>query len=193
MTALILLGPPGVGKGTQAVRLAKCVGVPAISTGHIFRMNIAQGTELGILAEKYISKGEFVPDSVTTPMLAARLQSPDVEGGFILDGYPRNLEQAHSLRDILASQGRELDAVLELSAPEDVLLGRLTKRAAEEDRSDDTEEVFSHRLEIYRRQTEPIATYYADQDLLEVIDGSLPLDDVGALMLRVLRERAVCK
>lgn len=192
MTSLILLGPPGVGKGTQAAWLANCLKIPAISTGQIFRTNIGEGTKLGQLAAGYIEKGEFVPDSMTIPMVQARLEAPDTENGFILDGFPRNLAQAHALRDILNRQRRKVHSVLELVAPQDVLMDRLMKRASEEQRSDDTREVFEHRLEVYRKQTEPIATYYADQDLLDVIDAAQPIEDVGREMLEALGRRCVC-
>lgn len=193
MTALILLGPPGVGKGTQAKWLSKCLGIPAVSTGQIFRTNIADGTELGQMAESYISRGEFVPDSVTVPMLAARLGAPDAQEGFILDGFPRNISQAHSLRDMLGKKRVSLDAVLELTAPTEVLMGRLAKRSGEENRSDDSAEVFEHRLTVYREQTEPIATYYADQDLLDVIDASQGVEEVGQAMLAALAARSLCE
>lgn len=191
MTALILLGPPGVGKGTQAAWLSKYLGVPTISTGEIFRANIAEQTELGALAQRYMDKGEFVPDSVTTPMVATRLATPDVDHGFILDGYPRKIEQAHALRDMLVARGVPLDLVLELSAPEDELIRRLEGRATQEGRADDSAEVYRRRLEIYRQQTEPIATYYADQDLLEVVDAQPAIPQVQEAIAKVLKERSL--
>ncbi len=191
MTALILLGPPGVGKGTQAAWLSKYLGVPTISTGEIFRANIAEQTELGALAQRYMDKGEFVPDSVTTPMVATRLATPDVDNGFILDGYPRKIEQAHALRDMLVARGVPLDLVLELSAPEDELIRRLEGRATQEGRADDSAEVYRRRLEIYRQQTEPIATYYADQDLLEVVDAQPAIPQVQEAIAKVLKERSL--
>ena len=192
MTAIILLGPPGVGKGTQAVWMSRCLGIPAISTGQIFRTNIAEGTELGQMADSYISKGEFVPDSVTIPMLEARLSAPDTKGGFILDGFPRNLAQAHALRDMLQKMGRSLSAVLELTAPTSVLVERMVKRSTEEQRSDDSEEIFKHRLQIYHEQTEPIATYYADQDLLEVVNADRSVNEVGRALVSALSSRGLC-
>lgn len=189
MTSVILLGPPGVGKGTQSVWLAELLEVPAISTGQIFRNNIDEKTELGAIAQRYIGRGEFVPDSVTIPMVATRLTAPDVEQGFILDGYPRNLEQAHALRDMLAARGMHLDVVIELAAPVSVLVERLEGRAIAEGREDDTAEVFRRRLEIYREQTEPIATYYADQDLLEVVDAAQSKEDVRDAMMAVVQRR----
>ncbi|MCD4549836.1 MULTISPECIES: adenylate kinase [unclassified Schaalia] len=186
MTAIILLGPPGAGKGTQAQRIAEKLGIPAISTGEIFRANMASGTELGKRAQEFMDRGEFVPDSVTNPMVKARLAAPDTEKGFLLDGYPRTVAQAHVLRDVLADLGRSLDLVLAIEVDEDEVVARMLKRAEEQHRSDDTEPVMRHRLEVYREQTEPIATYYADQDLLETIDGSGSIDEVWERILTVL-------
>lgn len=180
MTGIVMLGAPGVGKGTQAAKIVERLGIPAISTGNIFRTNIKAGTELGLLAKKYIDQGTFVPDSVTTPMVAARFTADDVKRGFLLDGYPRNLAQAHSLRDILAQEGLALDLVIELDAPEEVLVNHMMNRAKKEGRSDDKPEVFARRLAEYRERTEPIATYYADQDLLAVVDGVGTIDEVTA-------------
>lgn len=193
MSAVILLGPPGVGKGTQASWLAEALGVPAISTGQIFRSNIEDGTELGKLAESYMDQGDFVPDNVTNPMVAARLSAPDARDGFVLDGYPRSLEQAHALRDTLAKESMVIDAVLELTAPENVLIERLVKRASEEHRADDKADVFKHRLAVYYERTEPLATYYADLDLLEAVDASGTPSEVADAMLAALRLRGVCK
>lgn len=193
MSTVVLLGPPGVGKGTQSVALADWLKVPAISTGQIFRTNIADNTELGRLAESYISQGQFVPDSVTTPMVAVRLAAPDVQDhGFVLDGYPRTIAQAHALRDILAVEHIKLDLVLEFSAPEDVLVERMIHRAAEEHRSDDNEATFRKRLRDYYELTEPLATYYADQDLLEVVDATGDPDAVGERMINALKARGLC-
>lgn len=186
MTTVILLGPPGAGKGTQAARISERLGVPAISTGEIFRSNITEGTELGQRAQAYMERGEFVPDSVTNPMVRARLSAPDTAPGFLLDGYPRTLDQAHVLRDMLADLGRTLDLVLEIEVDEDEVVERMLKRAEELHRADDTEPVMRHRLEVYHAQTEPMATYYADQDLLEVVDGIGTVDEVSARIFAVL-------
>ncbi len=183
MIGIVLLGPPGVGKGTQADRIVSKLGIPAISTGHIFRSNMKAGTELGRMAASYIDRGTFVPDSITTPMVEARMSADDVRDGFLLDGYPRNLDQAHALRDMLAKLSLELTVVIELCAPNDVLVKHMAKRAVEEGRSDDRPEVFSRRLSEYYERTEPIATYYADQDLLEVVDGVGSIDDVTERVL----------
>lgn len=186
MTAIILLGAPGAGKGTQAERISKRLDVPAISTGAIFRDNMEASTPLGIEARSYIDRGEFVPDTVTNPMVKARLSAPDVQNGFLLDGYPRTLEQAHALRDMLADLGTSIDLVLEIEVDEDEVVGRMMKRAEEQHRTDDTEPVMRHRLEVYRELTMPMATYYADQDLLEVVDGSGTVDDVTERIFVIL-------
>lgn len=191
MTSLILLGPPAVGKGTQALWLSEFLHVPAISTGQIFRSNIDEGTELGRLADSYIGQGKFVPDSVTVPMVDARFSAPDVRDGFILDGFPRNIDQAHALRDLLAKHGLTLDVVVELDAPDEVVIQRLQHRARVEGRSDDRVEVFVERLRDYHQLTEPIATYYADQDLLEVVDATLDVDSVREEVMAVLRDKGL--
>lgn len=175
---ILLLGAPGAGKGTQATKIVEHLDIPAISTGAIFRENIKAQTELGTRANAYISKGEFVPDSVTNPMVAARLDAPDVANGCLLDGYPRTVEQAHYLRDALATHGKDIDLVIEISTNEEEVIQRLLKRAEIEHREDDTEEVIRHRMEVYRNMTEPMATYYADQDKLVQIDGMGTIDDV---------------
>ncbi|WP_175954668.1 adenylate kinase [Schaalia sp. Marseille-Q2122] len=193
MTTLILLGPPGAGKGTQAKRIAERLGIPAISTGAIFRTNMSEGTELGKQAALYIDRGEFVPDSVTNPMVKARLAAPDAQNGFLLDGYPRTLDQAHVLRDMLADLGITLNLVLEIEVDEDEVVTRMLKRAEEQHRTDDTEPVMRHRLEVYREQTMPMATYYADQDLLEVVDGSGSIDEVSERIFAVLDALPTCE
>ena len=186
MTVVILLGPPGAGKGTQASRIAERLGIPAISTGDIFRANMAEGTEIGKQAQAYMDRGEFVPDSVTNTMVKTRLAAPDAADGFLLDGYPRSLEQAHVLRDMLLDLGKAIDVVLEIQVDEDEVVERMLKRAQEQHRTDDTEPVMRHRLEVYHQQTLPVATYYVDQDLLEVVDGSGSIDDVTARIFAIL-------
>ena len=185
MTVVILLGPPGAGKGTQASRIAERLGIPAISTGDIFRANMAEGTEIGKQAQAYMDR-EFVPDSVTNAMVKARLAAPDTADGFLLDGYPRSVEQAHVLRDMLLDLGKSIDVVLEIQVDEDEVVERMLKRAQEQHRTDDTEPVMRHRLEVYHQQTEPVATYYVDQDLLEVVDGSGTIDEVTARIFAIL-------
>lgn len=186
MTVVILLGPPGAGKGTQAAHIAQRLSIPAISTGDIFRANMTEGTEIGKQAKAYMDRGEFVPDSVTNTMVRARLAAPDTADGFLLDGYPRSVEQAHALRDMLLDLGKQIDVVVEIQVDEDEVVARMLKRAQEQHRSDDTEPVMRRRLEVYRQQTEPVATYYVDQDLLEVVDGKGTIDEVTARINTVL-------
>ncbi|GAA1405321.1 adenylate kinase [Oerskovia paurometabola] len=183
---LIIMGPQGAGKGTQAARLAEHYGIPAISTGDIFRANIKGGTELGKLVQEYTAKGELVPDSVTNDMVRDRLAQDDVARGFILDGYPRNAAQVVELDGILADLGVELDAVLELTADRDELLARLRKRAEIEGREDDTEEAIARRLDIYAEQTAPLTSAYAERGLLAQVDGIGEIDDVTARLVEAL-------
>lgn len=156
---LVLVGPPGAGKGTQAVRLAERLDVPHISTGDLFRANLAERTSLGVEAERYIDAGDLVPDEVTVAMVHERLKDGDAAKGFILDGFPRNLSQAHSLGEILVERGEALDAVVELQIAEDVLVERLLSRG----RTDDTEDVIRRRRRVYRDKTAPLLSHYADQ------------------------------
>ncbi|MFC5380077.1 adenylate kinase [Aquipuribacter nitratireducens] len=183
MTRLVLLGPPGAGKGTQAARLAATLGVPAISTGDIFRRNVADGTELGVTAKRYMDAGEYVPDSVTNAMVADRLAEPDASDGFLLDGYPRTAEQVEELDRMLAAQDARLDHVVELTADTDEVVQRLLKRAQEQGRSDDTEDVVRRRLEVYAEQTAPLAAVYERRDLLVRVDGMGEVDEVTARLL----------
>jgi len=175
---LVLLGPPGAGKGTQAARLAERLGVPAISTGDIFRANIKGGTPLGKTVQEYTSRGALVPDSVTNEMVRDRLAQDDVVDGFLLDGYPRNVAQVAELEKILADAGLTLDLAVEITADPEVVVGRLLKRAEIEGREDDTEDVVRHRLDVYAQETAPIAQVYADRGLLAQVDGIGDVDDV---------------
>jgi adenylate kinase len=177
-TRLVLLGPPGAGKGTQAARLAERLGVPAISTGDIFRANIKGGTPLGKTVQEYTSRGALVPDSVTNEMVRDRLAQDDVADGFLLDGYPRNVAQVAELDTILADAGLALDLAVEITADPEVVVGRLLKRAEIEGREDDTEDVVRHRLDVYAQETAPIAQVYADRGLLAQVDGIGDVDDV---------------
>lgn len=179
---LILLGPPGAGKGTQAELLAQTLNVPAISTGDIFRSNIKGGTELGKLVQEYTSKGELVPDSVTNDMVRDRLAADDVADGFLLDGYPRNVAQVAELDDILADLGLELSGAVEITADSDVVVDRLLKRAQIEGRVDDTEDVIRYRLEVYAAQTAPVSALYAARGNLVQVDG---IGDVEAVAQRI--------
>ena len=152
---LIMMGPPGAGKGTQAKFVAEHFGIPAISTGDIFRANVSQGTPLGVEAKRYMDAGEYVPDEVTNRMVRNRIGEPDAEPGFLLDGYPRTLAQVEELDDMIAATGHRLDAVVVLTVVEDELVGRLLQRAQVEGRADDTEDVIRRRQEIYTEQTAP--------------------------------------
>jgi len=185
-TRLVLLGPPGAGKGTQAARLAEELGVPAISTGDIFRANIKGGTELGRTAQEYSARGALVPDSVTNAMVRDRLAQDDVTNGFLLDGYPRNAAQVEELDAILADQGRALDLAVEITADPEVVVERLLKRAEIEGREDDTEDVVRHRLDVYAEQTAPISQLYADRGLLAQVDGIGEVDDVTRRLLAAI-------
>ena len=175
---LVLLGPPGAGKGTQAKRLAVRLAVPAISTGDIFRSNIEGGTELGRLAQSYMNDGGLVPDEVTNDMVRDRLGSQDCADGFVLDGYPRTLAQVDALDVMLADLGCSLDAVVELTVDVPEVVARLLKRAQIEGRSDDTEDVIRHRQDVYAEQTAPLVDVYAGRGLLVPVDGMGEMDDV---------------
>lgn len=183
MTHLILIGPPGAGKGTQAARLSERLGVPAISTGDIFRFNVKNETELGRQAKSYMDRGEYVPDSLVNALVADRLGQEDAAEGFLLDGYPRTTAQVEELDRILAGSGTGLDAVVELTVDRDEVVGRLLQRAQEQGRSDDTEDVIRHRLDVYTEQTAPLVDVYGGRGLLVRVDG---LGEVDAITERVL-------
>lgn len=184
MTArLVIMGPQGSGKGTQAARLAARIGVPAISTGDIFRANVKGDTELGRRAKAIMDAGDLVPDEITNAMVASRLAEQDAAAGFILDGYPRTVSQVTALDMVLAETGAALDGVVELTAPREQLLDRLRKRAGSEGRDDDTEDAIRRRLEIYAEQTAPLTRSYAGRGLLVTADG---IGDVDAVTERVL-------
>ncbi len=158
---IVLMGPPGAGKGTQAVKVAEKLQVPHISTGEIFRANLADGTPLGLEAKRYMEAGEYVPDEVTNSMVAGRLAEPDASSGFILDGYPRTLAQVGELDSILTGLGTHLDKVVEITANTDEVVARLLNRAQEQGRADDTEEVIRRRMDVYAEQTEPLVRVYS--------------------------------
>lgn len=171
ITRLVIMGPQGVGKGTQATRLAETFGIVAISTGDIFRANIKGDTELGRTAKAYSERGDLVPDEVTNAMVRDRLAQPDVSGGFLLDGYPRNAAQVTELDSILSDLGWDLDGVIELTADRDELMSRLAQRAETEGRTDDTPEGIRQRLAIYDAETAPLTEAYAERGLLAKVDG----------------------
>jgi adenylate kinase len=175
---LIILGPPGAGKGTQATRVAAGHGIPAISTGDIFRANIKNETELGKQVKHILASGGYVTDEITNAIVRDRLREDDASQGFLLDGYPRTLAQVDALDAMLAEDSHALDAVLELTVDEDAVVQRLLKRAEIEGRSDDTEEVIRERQAIYRRETAPLADVYAGRGLLVQVDGMGEVDEV---------------
>lgn len=172
MTRLLIIGPPGSGKGTQAEHLARHFGVPAVSTGEIFRSNVSRETELGNEAAKYLDDGDFVPDHLTNALVKDRLLEADVKAGFLLDGYPRTAPQVMELDNMLASQGHTLDAVIELQAPDAELEQRMRQRARNEGRRDDTVDVFRRRLDLYQRETHEVVSLYAGRGLLVPVHGS---------------------
>ena len=172
------MGPPGAGKGTQAKFVAQHFGIPAISTGDIFRANVSQGTPLGKEAQRYMDAGEYVPDEITNSMVRNRIDEPDAVPGFLLDGYPRTLAQVEELDGMIAFTGHRLDAVVVLTVDHDELVQRLVQRAALEGRADDTEDVIRRRQEVYAEQTAPLIEVYRDRDLLVEVDGLGEVDDV---------------
>jgi len=184
----VLLGPPGAGKGTQAARLSERYQIPAISTGDIFRANVAGETQLGKTAQSYMDAGELVPDEVTNAMVADRLSEPDVAQGFLLDGYPRNPDQAVVLDSMLADAGAALDVALEITADEDEVTDRLLKRAQIEGRADDTEDVVRTRLSVYRESTAPLTAYYEGRGLLVQVDGLGEMDQVTDRIVAAIGE-----
>lgn len=175
---LVLLGPPGAGKGTQAVKIAEQLNIPAVSTGDIFRANVAERTELGQTAQRYMDAGEYVPDEVTNSMVADRLNQDDASSGFLLDGYPRTEPQVAELDRMLSHAGVELDVVVELTADSEEVVARLLGRAQEQGRADDTESVIRRRLEVYEEQTAPLVRIYRDRGLLVEVDGLGAIDEV---------------
>jgi adenylate kinase len=183
---IVLLGPPGAGKGTQAKLLAARLSVPAISTGDIFRANVSMGTELGRQAKQYMDAGEYVPDHVTNGMVRDRLAEEDAKAGFLLDGYPRTREQVTTLDGMLADRGESLDRVVELRADRDALVDRLIKRALVEGRSDDTPEVIARRLDVYDEQTAPLVEVYSSRGLLVGVDGIGEVDEVTERVVAAL-------
>ena len=186
MTRMLIIGPPGSGKGTQAERISERLGVVAISTGDIFRANVKGGTPLGLEAKQYIDNGDFVPDSVTNKMVRDRLLQEDATSGFLLDGYPRTTCQVDELDDILGSGNQVLDVVLQLTADDEELVSRLLHRAKETGRSDDNEAVIRHRLDLYHGQTEAVVAKYAERGILAQVDGLGGIDDVTNRVIRSL-------
>jgi adenylate kinase len=185
----VLLGPPGAGKGTQAVRLAERYGIPAISTGDIFRANVAGDTALGRQAKEYMDAGALVPDEVTNAMVKDRLSQPDVSSGFLLDGYPRNPDQAVVLDAMLGDLGLALDTAIELTVDFDAVTKRLLMRAQIEGRADDTEPVIRKRLEVYATSTAPLTAFYEGRGLLLRVDGLGEMDEVTQRLITAIDNR----
>lgn len=177
---VVLLGPPGAGKGTQAEKLSEKLGIPQISTGDLFRKNIGDGTPLGLEAKRYLDAGDLVPAELTNRLVEDRIDQADAADGFILDGYPRSVEQAGAFKDMLAARNTKLDAVVEFQVSEDELLTRLKGRG----RADDTDEVIRNRMKVYRDETEPLLEYYRDD--LKTVDAVGALDEVFARALHAL-------
>ena len=180
MNRILIMGPPGAGKGTQAMNVAGHFGIPAISTGDIFRANVAEGTPLGQVARRYLDAGEYVPDDVTNEMLRERLAHGDCWRGFLLDGYPRTLDQVAMLDKILAESDVAIDAVLELAVDREELVRRLVERARVERRSDDVEAVIRRRQQVYAEETAPLLAEYAARGLLVTVDGTGSVHKVAA-------------
>jgi adenylate kinase len=178
---VVLLGPPGAGKGTQAQKLSEKLGIPQISTGDLFRKNISEGTPLGVEAKRYLDAGDLVPSELTNKLVEDRIEQPDAADGFILDGYPRSVEQAKAFDEMLKNHNTKLDAVLEFAVSEQELFERLKSRG----RADDTEEVIHNRMQVYRDETEPLLEYYSHNNLQKV-DAVGGLDEVFARALRAL-------
>lgn len=183
---LLIVGPPGAGKGTQAERIVEKLGVPAISTGDIFRANVSNETELGVLAKSYMDKGEYVPDSVTNEMVESRLAEDDAANGFLLDGYPRTVAQVEALDGILEKLGVGLDAVVLLDVDSEAIVQRLLQRGKEQGRSDDNEETIRRRIEVYGEQTTPLIDIYDKRGLVKRVDGMKDIDAVTADILAAL-------
>ena len=184
-TRLLLIGPPGAGKGTQAAQLSEAFAIPAISTGDIFRHNVKNETPLGLKAKAYMDAGDNVPDSLTNDLITDRLEQEDCSGGFLLDGYPRTTDQVRHLDGFLAEHGTSLDAVVQLIADADVVVERLRKRALEQGRSDDDESVVRHRLQVYEEQTAPLIDVYGSRGLVVAIDG---LGEISEVTGRIMGE-----
>lgn len=186
---LLIMGAPGAGKGTQASALAGAYGVPAISTGDIFRTHIKEGTELGRQVKALLDAGEYVPDDITEAIVAERIAEQDCAPGFLLDGFPRTMHQVHFLDRHLAEQGKRLDAVISLLVDPDALTARLLDRAAKEGRADDNEETIRRRMEVYAGQTAPLLFHYESHGLLVEVEGTGTVDEVRERMLVAVAER----
>jgi len=191
LTRLLIVGPPGSGKGTQAVRLSEAYGIPAIATGDIFRHNIKTQTPLGLQVKAIIDAGDYVTDDLTNELVVSRLAEEDALDGFLLDGYPRTLAQVTFLDELLASRGQSLDAVIQLAADKEEVVTRLRKRALEQGRTDDSEEAIRHRQDVYARETMPLISVYRDRGLLIEVDALGPIDEVSVRISEALSAREI--
>ena len=191
MIRILLIGPPGAGKGTQAALLAKHFGIPAISTGDIFRENVRNETPLGLEAKAFMDRGEYVPDSLTNALVRDRLNQEDAAAGFLLDGYPRTIDQVEELDDILEETKKKLDVVVQLTGDSEELLRRLSGRAQEQGRSDDTPDVIKRRLDVYEEQTAPLIDIYASRSLVAKVNGLGEIGDVTNRIIEVLDARGL--
>jgi adenylate kinase len=191
VTRLLIVGPPGAGKGTQSARLSERYAIPAIATGDIFRQNVKDETPLGLQVASIMAAGNYVPDDLTNQLVVDRLEQRDAAAGFILDGYPRTLEQIHFLDGLLASKGESIDAVILLIADKEEVVTRLRKRALELGRADDTEEAIRHRQDVFLQETAPLIPVYREKGLLVEVDGLGEIDDVSERIAAALTERDI--
>jgi adenylate kinase len=188
---LLIVGPQGSGKGTQGVRIGDAFGIPVVSTGDIFRANIKAGTELGEQVTAILDAGDLVPDELTGAIVRDRLSQEDARDGFVLDGYPRNTSQVAYLDEFLGESGEALDAVIMLDVPREESLARLSLRATQQGRTDDTDDTIAHRLDIYERETAPILEVYDARGIIERIDGVGSLDDITERIMTALAARGI--
>jgi adenylate kinase len=191
VTRLLLIGPPGAGKGTQASLLAEYFGVPAISTGDIFRENVKNQTPLGVEAKGFMDRGEYVPDSLTNALVKDRISQADAQKGFLLDGYPRTIDQVNQLDGFLNEMGKKLDVVVQLTADTEELIRRLLQRAEEQGRTDDTPEVIRRRQEVYEEQTAPLIDVYVSRSLVAKINGLGEINEVTGRIIEALEARGL--
>jgi adenylate kinase len=191
MTRLLIVGPPGAGKGTQSARITATFRIPAIATGDIFRANIRDQTDLGKQVSEIINAGDYVPDSLTNDLVASRLKEEDCQAGFLLDGYPRTVDQLRFLDNLLASEGTALDAVVQLVVDPDEVVSRLLKRAHEEGRTDDTAETIRYRQALYQRETAPLIAIYKERGLVVEVDALGEVDAVAARITTALTDREI--